>query len=75
MISIVRSGAAPGHCASTPTIKYFAKYLPLPYHIMRPCKIKLDTSTLSFAYFTWMRGFRKKNSLLTYEPATTTPIK
>ena len=75
MISIVRPGAAPGLRVSTPAIKYFAKYLPLPYHITRPCKIKLDGSTLFFANFTWLGGFRKKNRFVTYEPATTTPIK
>ena len=75
MISILHRGAAPGLRASMPAIKYFAKYLPLPYHITRPCKIKLDASTLSLANFTLLRGFRRKNHLLTYEPATTTPIK
>ena len=72
MIFIVCPGTAPGLRASMPAIKYFAKCLPLPYHITRPCKINLDTSTLSFAYFTWLRDFRKKtdSNLRTYNHNT-----
>ena len=36
--------------------------LPLPYHIIRPCKIKLDASTLSIAML--LLGLSYKNRFL-----------
>ena len=61
MISIVRSGAALGHCASTPTIKYFAKYLALPYHA--PLQNKVRRLYFIFCIFYVDEGLSQKEPL------------
>ena len=60
MIFIMCSGAAPGHCASTPTIKYFVKYLQFTISYHAPLQNKVRRLYFIFCIFYVAEGLSQK---------------